>query len=69
MNCPRCGKIMVEKPPTVIYSSNPPQWDVVMWCGCGYEEYHGRKSAKTEEETLKELWERANIFFNFDKEK
>ena len=60
MNCPKCGSVMVERPPTMIYASSPPQWDSVMWCGCGYEQNMGRVRGKTAEETLREKWERAN---------
>jgi len=60
MNCPRCGSVMVEKPPTVIYHSNPPQWDSVMWCGCGYTENMGRVRGTTQEERLIDDWKRAN---------
>lgn len=59
-NCPRCGSHMVEKPPIVIYTSNPPQWDSVMWCACGYSENCGRVHGKTQEQLLHEQWEQAN---------
>ena len=58
--CPRCGKNMVEKPPTEIFLSYPPQWDRIWWCGCGYQESDGRVRGKTAEETLREQWEEAN---------
>lgn len=38
MKCPRCGSVMVEKQPTMIYASYPPQWDRVLWCGCGHQQ-------------------------------
>lgn len=57
--CPRCGSVMVEKNPTIIYNSNPPQWDRVLWCGCGHQESRGRVSEKTAEEYLREAWEAA----------
>ena len=58
--CPRCGKTMVEKAPTVIYTTDPPQWDSVMWCGCGYSENRGRVWGKTPEQSLQEEWEHIN---------
>ena len=58
--CPRCGSYMIEKPPTVIYTSNPPQWDRVLWCGCGHQESRGRVYGKTEDETLRDEWEARN---------
>ena len=60
MKCPRCGSVMVEKPPTMIYASNPPQWDRVVWCGCGHQQDMGRVRGKTPEDSLREQWERAN---------
>ena len=60
MKCPRCGSVMIEKPPDIIYTTNPPQWDQIMWCGCGYQENLGRILAKTEHEILMYNWERAN---------
>jgi len=51
---------MVEKPPTVIYTTHPPQWDKIMWCGCGYEKNMGREWGKTEGEILREKWKEAN---------
>lgn len=60
MKCPRCGSVMVEKPPTMFYASNPPQWDRVMWCGCGHQQDMGRVRGKTPEDSLREQWERAN---------
>lgn len=60
MNCPRCGSVMVEKPPTLIFCSNPPQWDRVLWCGCGHQQDMGRVYGKTAEQSLREQWERAN---------
>jgi len=59
MKCPKCGSNMVEKPPSVIYASNPPQWDRVMWCGCGYQENMGRVHGTTPEQALRDEWERA----------
>lgn len=58
--CPRCGSRMVEKPPSVIYTSNPPQWDKIMWCGCGYTESRGRVRGKTIEESMQSEWEKIN---------
>lgn len=51
---------MVEKPPSIIYTSNPPQWDRIMWCVCGYQENMGRVRAKSLEEQLRDEWEKAN---------
>ena len=51
---------MVEKPPTVIYASNPPQWDSVMWCACGHTENRGRVYGQTQEQMMREQWKRAN---------
>lgn len=58
--CPRCGKIMVEKPPSVIYTSDPPQWDSVLWCGCGYQENRGRVWGKAPERQLHDEWKERN---------
>ena len=58
--CPRCGSVMIEKPPDRVYTSNPPQWDSVMWCGCGYSENRGRVFAKSQEESLMDEWKRRN---------
>lgn len=58
--CPECGKIMVEKPPTEIFTSYPPQWRCIMWCGCGYTEDRGLVSGKTAEESMQDEWERIN---------
>ena len=58
--CPRCGANMVERPPSVIYTSNPPQWDSVWWCACGYQEDRGRVYGKTPDELLKDAWDEAN---------
>ena len=60
MKCPRCGSNMVEKPPAVIYTSNPPQWDSVMWCACGYAENRGRVHGRTPEQMLHDQWKDAN---------
>ena len=63
--CPRCGANMIEKPPAIIYLSEPPQWDRVMWCGCGYQENLGRVIAPTQEENLRDKWGQANpVFIN-----
>jgi hypothetical protein len=51
---------MVEKQPTMIYASNPPQWDRVLWCGCGHQQDMGRVHGKTAEQAMREEWERAN---------
>ena len=51
---------MVEKSPKVIYTSNPPQWDSILWCGCGHEENRGRVRGKSYNQLLREKWERAN---------
>ncbi len=51
---------MVEMPPTVIYPTNPPQWDSVMWCGCGHQESRGRVYAPSAEQSLRSEWEKAN---------
>lgn len=58
-DCPKCGSIMVEKPSEKLYLTDPPQWDCVMWCNCGYTEDRGRIIGKTKEELLKETWDRA----------
>lgn len=58
--CPRCGSNMVEIPPTVIYASNPPQWDSVMWCACGHSENRGRVRGQIPEQMLRDQWGRAN---------
>jgi hypothetical protein len=63
--CPRCGSNMVEKPPTMIYASYPPQWDSVMWCACGHQENRGRVRGKTSEQMLRDDWDRANSSRNF----
>jgi len=60
MRCQRCGKTMVEAPPTVIYASNPPQWDRIMWCGCGHQENLGRVFGLTAEERMRKEWEEIN---------
>jgi len=60
MKCPKCGSNMVEKPPTMIYTSSPPQWDSVMWCACGYSEDRGRVRGMTEQEMLHDDWRKAN---------
>lgn len=60
MTCPRCGRQMVHQPPSCMYASNPPQWDDVVWCGCGYTEDRGRVSGMTAEEALRAAWEAAN---------
>jgi hypothetical protein len=51
---------MVEKPPEQIYCSYPPQWDSVMWCGCGYTEDRGRVYGMTYEQFLHNAWKEAN---------
>jgi len=51
---------MVEKAPSMVYLTNPPQWDSVMWCSCGYAENLGRVYGKTADQYLQEKWERAN---------
>ena len=58
--CPNCGSNMVEKSPVMFYPTNPPQYDSVMWCGCGYTENRGRVYDKTEDEQLYDLWKRIN---------
>ena len=60
MKCPRCGRKMIEKPPTMIYTTNPPQWDRVMWCGCGHTENLGRVHGKSAEQNLMDEWKRRN---------
>ena len=60
MNCALCGSVMIEKAPTTIYTSNPPQWDCIMWCGCGHTVNLGRVFAKSEEQRLRDEWEAAN---------
>lgn len=61
MKCPICGSNMVEKPPAVIYTSNPPQFDSVMWCACGYAKNKGRVHGKTQEQMMREQWNLANV--------
>jgi len=51
---------MVEKPPEQIYCSYPPQWDCVMWCGCGHTEDRGRVYGMTYEQFLHNAWKEAN---------
>jgi len=58
--CPRCGKQMVEKVGPMLYLTNPGQYDLTWWCGCGYAEHVGRVYAKTPEESLRDKWERIN---------
>jgi len=60
VKCPICDSVMVEKPPTIFYTTNPAQYDKVMWCGCGYQENCGRVYCETVEDTLRRKWERAN---------
>ena len=60
MKCPVCGANMVEKEPGEIYTSSPPQWDLWMWCGCGYQEKIGRVRGRSEEDLLRDKWEAAN---------
>ena len=60
MNCPRCGSTMVEKPASFIYTSNPPQWDSVIWCACGYQESRGRVYGKSLDESMLDQWHKAN---------
>ena len=60
MKCQRCGANMVEKPPSCIYTTNPPQWDSVMWCACGHVENLGRVRGKSAEDTLMDAWRREN---------
>ena len=45
--CPKCGSNMIENPPAMIYPTNPPQYDLIMWCGCGYTENGCRVYDKT----------------------
>jgi len=57
--CPCCGKIMVEDTGSIIYPTNPPQYDLKYRCfGCGYTENTGRVYAKTRQEKLEEDWKR-----------
>ena len=58
--CPRCGRFMVEKQSDVIYLTNPPQYDLTWWCGCGYQEFAGRVYEESSEQRLKEEWEKIN---------
>jgi hypothetical protein len=51
---------MVEKPPSVIYASNPPQWDRVMWCACGHTENLGRTHGESAQDSLLAEWKRMN---------
>lgn len=51
---------MVEKTPVIIYPTNPPQYDLIMWCGCGHTENRGRVFDKTTDEQLYDLWKLIN---------
>lgn len=60
MKCPRCGKNMVMKPPTVIYLTYPAQYDEIWWCKCGETVNNGRVYEKTPEQMLREKWDKLN---------
>ena len=60
MKCPRCGSNMIEKKPSVIYLTNPPQRDSVLWCACGHSEDRGRVYERSSESRLLDDWKIAN---------
>jgi len=60
MKCTRCGSNMVEKPPSQIYCTYPPQWDSVMWCACGHTVNMGRVYGRTDGQVLQDKWNQAN---------
>jgi hypothetical protein len=60
IKCLKCGKNMIEKSPNIVFLTDPPQWDKIMWCACGYTENLGRVYEKTEKQILHERWKEAN---------
>jgi len=58
--CPNCGKQMVQKTPQSIYLTHPPQYHMIMWCGCGYQENRGMFYEQTQEQRLQDEWKRIN---------
>ena len=51
---------MVERPPTIVYATYPPQYDREWWCGCGHTESGGKVFERTIEQELKDQWEIIN---------
>ena len=58
--CPKCSAKMIETTGPYVRASNPPQHELIMWCGCGYSESRGWKSAYTTEHVRMEEWKRLN---------
>jgi hypothetical protein len=58
--CPKCSAKMIETTGPSIKLSHPPQYEVVMWCGCGYSESRGWKRAYTTEEIKMYQWKKLN---------
>lgn len=58
--CPNCGKLMIETMGNNVLASNPPQYEIILWCGCGYRESRGYHRGISQEEMRRNEWERIN---------
>ena len=58
--CPRCGAVIVRDVGLYIYLTYPAQYDLTMWCGCGYREPRGRVFDERPHERLQRKWEEIN---------
>ena len=58
--CPKCGSKMIKTTGPNIRASYPPQYEIIMWCGCGVRESRGWQSGRTIEEVNMDEWKRLN---------
>jgi len=62
--CPKCSAKMIETTGPCVrglrFYHHPPQYEIIMWCGCGYSEHVGWKKAYTTEYVRMEEWKRLN---------
>ena len=59
--CPKCAKKMIKKFHNSTYLTFPSQQRYDWWCGCGHSYYGGVYRHKTDEEMLKEEWDKVNV--------
>ncbi len=58
--CPKCQKKMIKRSTGLVLASYPPQYPQEWWCGCGHKEPAETLRGKTDEEYVREEWERIN---------
>lgn len=60
MKCPRCGKKTIRRYGNRVFLTNPPIYEAENWCGCGWHSGFKKEQQKSEEEILREAWEKVN---------